>query len=99
MFHERFVPYTLGLPEAVLIVVYGGIVGAWLLVFRDQLRGPRLPLLLVAGACFASMVVIDLLDFSRVVEDGVKYVGMITILGYALGEGRASFLAAARGER
>jgi len=92
MIHEEALQRMLGVPEKVTVAVYGLLAAAVALVFRHELRTTPWWLMVPVALLFAASLGVD--QFSTgygwrpVVEDGLKFLGVVGILAYVLATGR-----------
>lgn len=98
--HDFILPTYGGLAQEVFYLLYGGLAAVYLVRFRVRLLKTNLPLLLSALGLLASSVLLDvlpetLLPWHFLVEDGLKFLGIVGWAGYWAGAGlqavRATF--------
>lgn len=94
MFHEEIAPRYLGLGEPVVIGFLVFAVGAYLVAFRRQILATRFLWLVAALGLFGGSVLVDAVieplltnpsSWIYVVEDGLKWVGIVCWARYHFG--------------
>jgi hypothetical protein len=87
LLHEVVLPEHAGLPESVVYALYWLLGAAWLAAFRRQILREDAVLLGLAGGALALSLVLDALDLVPLaVEDAPKYVGIVSLVAYAVRE-------------
>jgi hypothetical protein len=94
MLHEELVPRYLGVPDALTYAALAGLTAASLIGFRDVIwRSEYLPLGLALGF-FSFSVAVDVTDglsvgsdWMYLVEDGAKFLGIVSWAGYFVRHG------------
>jgi len=88
-FHEELAPRYLGIPDAISYAVLAGLTAASLIAFRDVIWRSEYLLLILALMFFSFSVVIDASDglsvgsdWMYLVEDGAKFLGIVSWAGY-----------------
>jgi hypothetical protein len=99
LLHERVFPTHLGVPEVVTLAVYGCATVLYLWHFRQFHHAMETPLLLAALALFGISVAVDLADIDDIwwgvlLEDGSKFIGIITWATYHVRSACGALLAA-----
>jgi hypothetical protein len=105
--HEEVLPEELGVPRAVVIVVYGAAAVAWAVRFRHELLRDAALVGLVAGGLGLSVLLdnanslpgVDVGYRVAVAEDYLKYVAVMALLAWALVATRRELLGARRTAR
>lgn len=104
-FHELLAPTYLGVPEGAVYGVLGLAMASYLLVYRRLLLRPDGLLLLLALGFLAGSVVIDgvlerwmwrIGHWTYFVEDGMKWLGVVSWCSYCVVRCRADVLAVAQ---
>lgn len=102
--HESLAPVYLGIPEGAVYGLLGLAVAAYLLSFRDQLLNRRGLLLLGALGLLAASVGVDGLErwlwrlghWTYLLEDGLKWMGIVSWCAFCVAWCRDHVLAAQR---
>jgi hypothetical protein len=89
MFHEDLAPRYLGIPDTITYAVLAGLTAASLIAFRDVIWRSEYLLLILALMYFSFSVVTDASDglsvgsdWMYLVEDGAKFLGIVSWAGY-----------------
>jgi hypothetical protein len=101
MLHDWFFPEYLNVYEKKVFAVYGILLLAYFVRFRRMIMETNFVLLLLALVFFALSILIDRLPQSflpmhHIFEDGAKFLGIISWLGYFFNVSYASVNAACR---
>lgn len=100
LLHEDALPHDLGVPQAVVFLVYGLAAGAWALRFRRYLVRDAWLLAVVVGGFGASVLLdnanslpgVEVGYRAAVAEDWAKYVALGALLAWALVAARRALL-------
>lgn len=81
LFHERYFPVYIGLPERLVYVLYIFTILTYLFWFRKIILQSDYVILLLACGCFAGSILIDQVfppegNFFFLTEDGLKFLGI-----------------------
>lgn len=91
LLHESFFPKYLGMSEKVVVLCYGLLVLAWIVIFRKFILRTEYLILAVAFAFFGASLCVDVFqypierligDWRILLEDGFKLLGIVGWLGY-----------------
>jgi cytochrome bd-type quinol oxidase subunit 2 len=91
MIHEEALQRMLGVPEMITVAIYGLMAAVVAMMFRRDLRASPWWLIIPVAMFFAASLAID--QFSTgfgwrpVIEDGLKFLGVVGILSYVLATG------------
>jgi hypothetical protein len=87
MFHERICPRYFGVGQKVVFLFYGSMILLYLVKFRKIIMETDFVFILLAIFFFALSMAVDsvsesLLPWHHLFEDGSKYLGIVSWLGY-----------------
>ena len=89
LLHERLLPSAFGLSEDAVYALYAGATLAWLMAFRREIVRSDAVLLVLAGACLVTSIVLDGTALAPAgLEDAPKLVGIGSLIAYAVREAR-----------
>lgn len=76
LLHEDVLPAHLGIPEKATYGLYAAAAVAYAVAFWRMLRRTDYMVLLIAMACYAASIAIDLLTYETFIEDSFKFAGI-----------------------
>jgi hypothetical protein len=89
VFHDALAPEDLGISQRAVKAAWVVLGLAWAVAYRRQLMEGHPQLLLAAGALFAASLAFDRVELlTYEVDDGAKFSGILTLLGWSLLECR-----------
>lgn len=90
LLHEEVFPNVVGIPEGVVLAVYGVAVVLWAAAYRRSFSPGVSVLLALAALSFALSFSVDLLIDFVLLEDAAKYLGLTTFVAFCVGQSLGS---------